>query len=150
MAGFISNFFGVGDSDSQYEEPTEASQAAAPTESATNTRSTPKVVPMQGGKSVNSKIALFEPKIYSDVKEIATQLLKNQAVIINFDHVDDEMARRIVDFDRDGFCHQWWDRTDRWWNFPLYSWKLRGFRKYDKSVWYEQIIRSEWPVSDDY
>ena len=88
MAGFISNFFGVGDSDSQYEEPTEASQAAAPTESATNTRSTPKVVPMQGGKSVNSKIALFEP----------TQLLKNQAVIINFDHVDDEMARRIVDF----------------------------------------------------
>lgn len=53
---------------------------------------------MQGGKSVNSKIALFEPKIYSDVKEIATQLLKNQAVIINFDHVDDEMARRIVDF----------------------------------------------------
>lgn len=98
MAGFISNFFGVGDSDSQYEEPTEASQAATPTESATNTRSTPKVVPMQGGKSVNSKIALFEPKIYSDVKEIATQLLKNQAVIINFDHVDDEMARRIVDF----------------------------------------------------
>ncbi|MCW6146536.1 cell division protein SepF [Lactiplantibacillus plantarum] len=98
MAGFISNFFGVGDSDSQYEEPTEVSQAAAPTESATNTRSTPKVVPMQGGKSVNSKIALFEPKIYSDVKEIATQLLKNQAVIINFDHVDDEMARRIVDF----------------------------------------------------
>ncbi len=98
MAGFISNFFGVGDSDSQYEEPTEASQAAAPTESATNTRSTPKVVPMQGGKSVNSKIALFEPKIYSDVKEIATQLLKIQAVIINFDHVDDEMARRIVDF----------------------------------------------------
>ncbi len=98
MAGFISNFFGVGDSDSKYEEPTEASQAAAPTESATNTRSTSKVVPMQGGKSVNSKIALFEPKIYSDVKEIATQLLKNQAVIINFDHVDDEMARRIVDF----------------------------------------------------
>lgn len=98
MAGFISNFFGVGDSDDQYEEPTQASQAEAPTEPATNTRSTPKVVPMQGGKSVNSKIALFEPKIYSDVKEIATQLLKNQAVIVNFDHVDDEMARRIVDF----------------------------------------------------
>ena len=98
MAGFISNFFGVGDSDSQYAEPTQASQAAAPTEQVNNTRPTPKVVPMQGGKSVNSKIALFEPKIYSDVKEIATQLLKNQAVIVNFDHVDDEMARRIVDF----------------------------------------------------
>lgn len=44
MAGFISNFFGVGDSDSQYEEPTEASQAAAPTESATNTRDRKSVV----------------------------------------------------------------------------------------------------------
>lgn len=99
MAGFISNFFGVGDNDNQDDDPTQAlqSQNVAPNQSA-NSRSTPKVVPMQGGKSVNSKIALFEPKIYSDVKEIASQLLKNQAVIVNFDHVDDDMACRIVDF----------------------------------------------------
>ncbi|MFB9769428.1 cell division protein SepF [Lactiplantibacillus modestisalitolerans] len=101
MAGFISNFFGVGD-DEAYDQsqPTAQAQPQAPTgqETNRNPRTTPKIVPMQGGKSVNSKIALFEPKIYSDVKEIASQLLKNQAVIINFDHVDDAMARRIVDF----------------------------------------------------
>ncbi|ETY73928.1 cell division protein SepF [Lactiplantibacillus fabifermentans] len=98
MAFSFSNFFGVGDD--QFEDPTPTSQ---PTRETTNsnqatTANGPKIVPMQGGKSVNSKIALFEPKIYSDVKEIASQLLKNQAVIVNFDHVDDEMARRIVDF----------------------------------------------------
>lgn len=101
MAGrfSFSNFFGVGD-DQLDDQPVQPSQAAsqASTNQAANTRTAPKVVPMQGGKSVNSKIALFEPKIYSDVKEIASQLLKNQAVIVNFDHVDDQMARRIVDF----------------------------------------------------
>lgn len=100
MAGrfSFSNFFGVGDD--QFDDPEQTAQAApqAQTTQTSNTRTAPKIVPMQGGKSVNSKIALFEPKIYSDVKEIASQLLKNQAVIINFDHVDDQMARRIVDF----------------------------------------------------
>ncbi|AVK63254.1 cell division protein SepF [Lactobacillus sp. CBA3606] len=96
MAGrfSLSNFFGV--SDEQAEEA--ATNLNPPRETPANATTSPKVVPMQGGKSVNSKIALFEPKIYSDVKEIAAQLLKNQAVIINFDHVDDQMARRIVDF----------------------------------------------------
>jgi len=101
MAGrfSFSNFFGVGD-DQLDHQPVQPSQAApqASTNQAANTRTAPKVVPMQGGKSVNSKIALFEPKIYSVVKEIASQLQKNQAVIVNFDHVDDQMARRIVDF----------------------------------------------------
>lgn len=102
MAGrfSLSNFFGVGDEEEQYDEtpnPTQPNRTAPTTNAATNA-STRKIVPMQGGKSVSSKIALFEPRIYSDVKEIAAQLLKNQAVIINFDHVDDAMARRIVDF----------------------------------------------------
>lgn len=103
MAGrfSFSNFFGVGDDQFDDAAPTQP-QASAPQQSthsaATNSRTASKIVPMQGGKSVNSKIALFEPKIYSDVKEIASQLLKNQAVIVNFDHVDDQMARRIVDF----------------------------------------------------
>lgn len=102
MAGrfSLSNFFGVGDEEEEYDDtttPTQPDRTAPTTNTATN-GATRKVVPMQGGKSVNSKIALFEPRIYSDVKEIAAQLLKNQAVIINFDHVDDAMARRIVDF----------------------------------------------------
>lgn len=101
MAGrfSFSNFFGVGD-EADYDETPNAPQPnrTTPTTTTGTNATSPKIVPMQGGKSVNSKIALFEPRIYSDVKEIAAQLLKNQAVIINFDHVDDAMARRIVDF----------------------------------------------------
>ncbi|VDG20766.1 cell division protein SepF [Lactiplantibacillus mudanjiangensis] len=99
MAGRFSfnNFFGVGDEDELPSSTNSQPTRDAPANTA-GTAATPKIVPMQGGKSVNSKIALFEPKIYSDVKEIASQLLKNQAVIVNFDHVDDQMARRIVDF----------------------------------------------------
>jgi len=98
MAGrFFNKFFDVGDDNL---EATSTNNMQPTQEMPTNAANsaTPKIVPLQGGKSVNSKIALFEPKIYSDVKEIASQLLKNQAVIINFDHVDDQMARRIVDF----------------------------------------------------
>ncbi|MFD1419705.1 cell division protein SepF [Lactiplantibacillus songbeiensis] len=99
MAGrFFNNFFGVSDEDNLDTNPNSNAQPTRDMPTNTANPATPKIVPMQGGKSVNSKIALFEPKIYSDVKEIAAQLLKNQAVIVNFDHVDDQMARRIVDF----------------------------------------------------
>ncbi|WP_252898895.1 cell division protein SepF [Secundilactobacillus odoratitofui] len=47
--------------------------------------------------SVN-KIALFEPRLYADVQEIASQLLNQQAVIVNFARIDDATGRRIVDF----------------------------------------------------
>ncbi|MFT8491531.1 MAG: cell division protein SepF [Liquorilactobacillus satsumensis] len=47
---------------------------------------------------VEKKIALFEPRIYSDVKTIATRLLNEQAAVINFQRMDDEQARRVVDF----------------------------------------------------
>ncbi|MGM9982138.1 MAG: cell division protein SepF, partial [Limosilactobacillus sp.] len=30
-----------------------------------------------------SQIALYEPRLYADVRQIATQLLKGQAVIVN-------------------------------------------------------------------
>ncbi|GAA6113622.1 MAG: cell division protein SepF [Apilactobacillus sp.] len=46
----------------------------------------------------SSKIAVFEPKIYADVKTIAQKLIDNNAVIINFDAASDEATRRIIDF----------------------------------------------------
>ncbi|WP_267202092.1 cell division protein SepF [Limosilactobacillus kribbianus] len=45
-----------------------------------------------------SRIALYEPRLYADVKQIATQLLKGQAVIVNFTQMDDRNAKRVVDF----------------------------------------------------
>ncbi|ALJ31692.1 cell division protein SepF [Apilactobacillus kunkeei] len=49
-------------------------------------------------QSRNSKISVFEPKIYADVKTIAQKLIDNNAVIINFDAASDEATRRIIDF----------------------------------------------------
>ncbi|WP_281164896.1 cell division protein SepF [Liquorilactobacillus sicerae] len=52
----------------------------------------------KNGGLVEKKIALFEPRIYSDVKTIATKLLHGQAVVINFQRMDDAQAHRVVDF----------------------------------------------------
>lgn len=45
-----------------------------------------------------SEIALYEPRLYTDVKQIANQLLNNQAVIVNFTQMEDKNAKRVVDF----------------------------------------------------
>ena len=45
-----------------------------------------------------SQIALYEPRLYADVRQIATQVLKGQAVIVNFTQMDDKNAKRVVDF----------------------------------------------------
>ncbi|MFC6255304.1 cell division protein SepF [Secundilactobacillus hailunensis] len=54
--------------------------------------------PRTATNSKASKIALVEPRLYSDVQDIASQLLKQQAVIVNFSRIDDANARRIIDF----------------------------------------------------
>ena len=56
------------------------------------------VVPMNQSRSRTSQISLYEPRLYADVKQIATQLLNNRAVIVNFSEMDPKVAGRIVDF----------------------------------------------------
>lgn len=46
----------------------------------------------------NGKIALFEPRIYGDAKEITNQLLSGQATIVNFSQMDPKVAIKTVDF----------------------------------------------------
>lgn len=50
------------------------------------------------GDHSQKKIMLFEPRVFSDAKQIASRLLDGQAAIINFERMDDQQARRIVDF----------------------------------------------------
>jgi cell division inhibitor SepF len=45
-----------------------------------------------------AKIELYEPRIYSDAKEVGRNLLDNTAVLVNFTHLDASDAKRIVDF----------------------------------------------------
>ncbi|MBD7894289.1 cell division protein SepF [Limosilactobacillus sp. Sa3CUN2] len=57
-----------------------------------------KVVSMNSIRQRSSKIALYEPRLYADVKQIADQLLNDRAVIVNFSQMDSKVASRIVDF----------------------------------------------------
>lgn len=100
MAGKFSlnNFFGIDDEeeqDSQYYEDTGTTDSTP----ATGNRSQ-KVVSINSGRQNMDygKISLFEPRLYSDVKEIATQLLNERAIIVNFTQMDTAEAKRVVDF----------------------------------------------------
>ncbi len=57
-----------------------------------------KVVAMSNPNEQTAKIVVYEPRIYSDGKEVGTNLLNNKAVVVNFDHIDTDAAKRIVDF----------------------------------------------------
>ncbi|WP_461218416.1 cell division protein SepF [Lapidilactobacillus salsurivasis] len=102
----ISRFFGITDDeddyqDNEYEAANEPNTAdfgfKQPEMPASHSA---KVVPMTqaGNRTQGRKIVIFEPRIYADAKEIATNLLENQAVIVNFSQLEESQARRIVDF----------------------------------------------------
>lgn len=60
-----------------------------------------KVVSFSRGKALqsnNGQIALFEPRIYGDAREITNRLLEGQAAIINFSQMDPKIALKTVDF----------------------------------------------------
>ncbi|WP_251576483.1 cell division protein SepF [Limosilactobacillus agrestimuris] len=83
------SLFSDGESDNQdeyYDEQAPVSQ------------SDNKVVSMNSIRQRSSKIALYEPRLYADVKQIADQLLNDRAVIVNFSQMDSKVASRIVDF----------------------------------------------------
>ena len=102
----ISSFFGISDSSVEDEYTSEESTASSqnevevPTEidDHLNNKGRNNVVSIKSGSMPQSKIALYEPRVYSDAKEVAQNLLSNKAVIINFSRMDDDSARRIVDF----------------------------------------------------
>lgn len=99
MAGkFLSSFFGISD-----EQPTNDYPASpSPSSAATPARvaKSNKVVPIQGHQLGREpgKIAIFEPRIYSDVKGIAQQLLNGEAVIVNFAQQEPKVALKTIDF----------------------------------------------------
>lgn len=45
-----------------------------------------------------SKITILEPRNYQEVKKIAQHVLNGEAVLVNFQSVEEDQARRIVDF----------------------------------------------------
>lgn len=92
-ANFLKSLFGEEDIDEQdglYETSEQVSTPA-------NTSN--KVVSINSGRlNQMSQISLYEPRLYADVKQIASQLLKGHAVIVNFTQMDANVAARLVDF----------------------------------------------------
>ncbi|KRL04665.1 cell division protein SepF [Liquorilactobacillus oeni] len=91
----LSRFFGM--ADDEYDEEGTSKEE---NESSADFSQSQKIVSLNGKRQemVEKKIALFEPRVYSDVKSIATRLLNEQAAVINFQRMDEEQAQRVVDF----------------------------------------------------
>ncbi|MEJ6348327.1 cell division protein SepF [Holzapfeliella sp. He02] len=90
-------FFGFGDEDIEQETYDYEKENDYQQNETTNTKRD-NVVPLNSDKKPSNKIFLFEPRVYSDAKNVAEQVLNNGACIINFSRMEDDQAKRVVDF----------------------------------------------------
>ena len=56
------------------------------------------VVNLQSVQQPAQKVVLCEPRSYSEAQEIADNIVNKRAVVINLQRVDNNQAKRIVDF----------------------------------------------------
>ncbi|MGX7419475.1 cell division protein SepF [Carnobacterium gallinarum] len=117
--GSVSKYFGLDDEEEyDYEEEYEVAseepaakasvqpqvQAFNETKKATtlnrgsNQKNNKVVALNQGALQQQSKIVVFEPRVYSEVQEVADLLMNGQSVILNFNRIEEDQAKRIVDF----------------------------------------------------
>lgn len=94
----LGRFFGISDDDEMAEEDYTEEQEEQEEVTGEPNNKRDNVVSIKSGMAPTSKIVLYEPRVYSDAKEVAQNLLNNKAIIINFSRMDDTSARRIVDF----------------------------------------------------
>lgn len=93
----LSSFFSADDDFDRFDE--EQDEETYPERKPVETKNESSVMELHNNKRpVEKKIMLFEPRIFSDVKAIATRLLAGQAAVVNFQRIDDEQAHRVVDF----------------------------------------------------
>ncbi|AWM75220.1 MULTISPECIES: cell division protein SepF [Lactobacillus] len=97
----IGKFFGVANDDDEMldDEYAEDQQLNNEDNYSASAVDRDNVVSIKSGmNAAKSKIVLYEPRVYSDAKDVAQNLLNNKAVIINFSRMEDASARRVVDF----------------------------------------------------
>lgn len=98
----LGRFFGISDDDDAIDDENYAEDRQKDTEEdqiPLNNFNRDNVVSIKSGmSSTKSQIVLYEPRVYSDAKDVAQNLLQNKAVVINFGRMEDSSARRIVDF----------------------------------------------------
>lgn len=61
----------------------------------------PNVVNMKAepvATEMNTKVCLFEPRVFSDTQDIADELKNRRATLVNLQRIDKVSAKRIIDF----------------------------------------------------
>lgn len=105
----LSNWFNGVPEEEYYEEVTDSKQAVS-TNTDVNRASEPEkdnnrqVMSLMSSKNNSTtvqreqKIMVFDPSVFSDVKNIGKMILNGRAVIVNFRKMDENQIHRIIDF----------------------------------------------------
>ena len=105
----LSNWFNGVPEEEYYEEVTDSKQAVS-TNTDVNRASEPEkdnnrqVMSLMSSKNNSTtvqreqKIMVFDPSVFSDVKNIGKMILNGRAVIVNFRKMDENQIHRVIDF----------------------------------------------------
>lgn len=105
----LSNWFNGVPEEEYYEEVTDSKQAVS-TNTDVNRASEPEkdnnrqVMSLMSSKNNSTtvqreqKIMVFDPSVFSDVKNIGKMILNGRAVIVNFRKMDENKIHRVIDF----------------------------------------------------
>ncbi len=105
----LSNWFNGVPEEEYYEEVTDSKQAVS-TNTDVNRASEPEkdnnrqVMSLMSSKNNSTtvqreqKIKVFDPSVFSDVKNIGKMILNGRAVIVNFRKMDENQIHRVIDF----------------------------------------------------
>lgn len=105
----LSNWFNGVPEEEYYEEVTDSKQAVS-TNTGVNRASEPEkdnnrqVMSLMSSKNNSTtvqreqKIMVFDPSVFSDVKNIGKMILNGRAVIVNFRKMDENQIHRVIDF----------------------------------------------------
>lgn len=97
----LKQFFDLEDEEMVWEDPQqEMMTTEAPAEESSNRqfkKNKDNVVSLQSVQQ-NVKVKLVEPRVYSEVQEIADELKNHRAIVMNLQRVPHDQAKRIVDF----------------------------------------------------
>lgn len=93
----IKSFFTMDDEYEYIEEEVEQPEPEPPALALQKAKQE-KVVSLKALQQSNAKLVICEPRSYSEAKDIADNLINRRAVIINFQLVNPDIAKNLIDF----------------------------------------------------
>lgn len=91
----IKNYFTM---DDEYEYEYLEEEVKEPENRISQKKNGQNVVNLTSMQQASSKVVLCEPRTYNEAQEIADNIVNRRAVVINLQRVDNNQAKRIVDF----------------------------------------------------